>query len=141
MKNVLFFNGVDAYDKYGIIMAEGAISALICPAPSKAYVSVNSRLIDGRKYISGATYSRTDERTLSLQFFIKAKDRAAMYANLESFANEILKKGEFAINTKYTAGTYHLIYKSCTQMQDFNGTSGKFTLSVVEPNPTNRTNQ
>lgn len=138
MKNTLYFNGIDAFEKYGIILAEGAISALICPAPNKSYVSVNSRLADGRKYIGGASYSRVDERTLSLQFFIRAKDRKTMFANLEGFANDILKNGEFSIKTKYTTDTYRLIYKGCTQMQDFNGTSGKFTLSCIEPDPTNR---
>ena len=137
MSNTLWLNGYDAYTAFGIILAEGAVSALICPSPAKPYVVTNSRLEHGRRY-HGEDMFREDERTLSLPFYIRANSRDDMFFLLDSFCDDVLYNHEFTLNTKYSDKVYHLVYKSCTQMLDFNGRCGKFMLQVVEPDPTNR---
>lgn len=138
MMKTLYINNNDAFEKYGIFFSEGSISALITPPSNKEFVTANSRLEHGTRYITDEYLVRQSERSLSLSFFIVAKNRQEMYARLNSFCENVLNKGVFTLRTKYTNVTYNLIYKSCSQMQDFNGRSGKFSLQVIEPNPTNR---
>lgn len=138
MKKTLYINNYDAFERYGIFFSEGSISALITPPSNKEFVTANSRLEHGTRYITDEYLVRQSERSLSLSFFIVAKNRQEMYTRLNSFCEEVLNKGVFTLRTKYTDVTYNLIYKSCSQMQDFNGRSGKFSLQVIEPNPTNR---
>lgn len=138
MKDTVFINGFDAFVRYGIILGDGAISALITPSGIKDYIAVNSRLADGSEYIADKRLVKQSERSLSLAMFIRANSRVEMYALLNKFCDEVLYKGQFTLRTKYSNDTYTLIYKSCSQMQDFNGRTGKFSLQVIEPNPTQR---
>lgn len=138
MKKTLYINNYDAFERYGIFLSEGSISALITPPSNKEFVTANSRLEHGTRYITDEYLVKQSERSLSLSFFIVAKNRQEMYSRLNRFCEDVLNKGVFTLRTKYTNVTYNLIYKSCSQMQDFNGRSGKFSLQVIEPNPTNR---
>lgn len=138
MKDVLYINGYDAFLRYGIILSEGAISALITPASMKDYITINSRLEDGTRYVTDSHLLKQSERSISLPFYIRARSRQDMYTKLNALCEEVLYKGSFTLKTKYANYTYTLIYKSCSQMQDFNGRAGKFSLSVIEPNPTKR---
>lgn len=48
MKEELFINGKDAYVEWGISMDNTSLSALMTPAPNKAFIESESRLEHGK---------------------------------------------------------------------------------------------
>lgn len=136
MRGELYFNGSDA-DDYGIIMGNGCYAALICPPPAKDYVVSESRCEHGKRYM--ASSSKMNERTIQMQLYIKARSRSDMYTKLTRFSAEILESGAIKVTTRYQSNVaYNCIYKSCSQLSEFNGRAGKFLLQLVEPDPSNR---
>lgn len=136
MRGDLFINGKDAYDNWGIIMNDTSLSALMTPAPNKAFIENKSRLEDGKRVV--ASNPKKDERNLTLQIEIVAPDKDTFFARYDSFCNE-LDTGILDIKTKYQPNvTYRTIYLSCSQFSEFMQGIGKFVLKLNEPNPKNR---
>lgn len=137
MTGELFFNYYDADDTWGIIMWQGAFSALITPPPAKSYIINESRTRTGKEY--DTTLVRMDERQLSLPLAIRATSRDAMYRQLMAFSQSVLETGMINITTKYQQNVvYRCVYKSITQLTEFNGRLAKFILTLVEPDPSDR---
>lgn len=131
-----YINGQDAYTTWGISLDKSALSALMTPAPMKDMIENKSALENGKRVIrSGRKF---DERTLTLGFNIIANSEEEFLNQYVRFCNDVLSKGGIDISTKYQPNiTYHLDYVSCTQFGEYR-TMAKFSLRVIEPNPTNR---
>ena len=139
MKGECFINNKDAFTTWGIRMSETAFTALLSPAPVKAYIQNKSAAIHGKQVLCNAQVSpKVDERSVQLSFSIQAKDLDSFLASFASFTKE-LQQGKLDIRTKYEPNvTYHFLYLSCNQFKQFNGRLGKFVLKLNEPNPMNR---
>lgn len=139
MKGECYINGKDAHEEWGLIFGESSLTALMTPAPVKAYIQNKSALIHGKQVLSGAANPpKIDERDVQLVFGIKAKNMTDFLTKYSSFVEE-LEKGWLDISTKYQPGVvYHLLYVSCQQFRQFNGRLGKFVLKLNEPNPKHR---
>lgn len=137
MRSELYINGVDAYTSWGIILDSSSLSALMTPPENKEFLSNESPLKHGTEYlVPEQIYFK--ERELNLTLTIVAPSRSVFLARFDSFAAQ-LATGKLDISTKYQSGvTYKTIYKSCRQFKEFNGKIGKFTLSLIEPNPFDR---
>ena len=129
----LFINGKDAYNTWGISMDDTALSALMTPAPSKAFIENKSRLEHGKRVITSSP--KKDERSLTLQINLTAATKEEFFARYESFCEE-LSTGVLEIKTKYQPTViYRTIYSSCQQFSQFMQGIGKFVLKLNEPNP------
>lgn len=129
-------NGKDAKAVWGLSLSDGGLSALMTPAPNKAYVSNKSRLEHGSRTITDN--ARVDERSITIPFHIIARTREEFYRRYESFCQE-LEKGTLDIQTVYQPNVvYHLVYNSCSQFGEYCQKMAKFSLKVTEPNPKNR---
>ena len=139
MKGECYINGKDAHEEWGLIFGESSLTALMTPAPVKAYIQNKSALIHGKQVLSGASNPpKIDERDVQLVFGIKAKNMTDFLTKYSSFVEE-LEKGWLDISTKYQPGVvYHLLYVSCQQFSQYNGRLGKFVLKLNEPNPKHR---
>lgn len=139
MKGECYINGKDAHEEWGLIFGESSLTALMTPAPVKAYIQNKSALIHGKQVLSGAANPpKIDERDVQLVFGIKAKNMTDFLTKYSSFVEE-LEKGCLDISTKYQPGVvYHLLYVSCQQFSQYNGRLGKFILKLNEPNPKHR---
>lgn len=141
MTGELKINGQDAYTTWGISLQDGGLSALMTPAPCKAYVSNKSRLEHGARYVSennNVSLARLDERQITLPFNMTAKTKTQFLQRYASFC-EVLKAGKLDIWTKYQPTVvYHTLYTSCTQYGQYQQEMGKFSLKLTEPNPSNR---
>lgn len=132
----LEINGVDAYDSYGLSLSDGALSALMTPAPNKSLIESSYRKQPGKKVIVRDVVS--DSRELNLEVHITAPDKATFYQRYAGFCSE-LSKGLLVIKTSFQPGVYYrLIYLSCTQFSQFIQQMAKFSLKLSEPDPTNR---
>lgn len=133
MTGELFINGKDAYSTWGISMDDTSLSSLMTPPPMKDYIQSKSRSEHGKRVITDN--AKIDERNLTLQINLTARDKAAFFANYLSFCNE-LAKGAIDIKTKYQPDVvYRTIYISCNQFSQFVQGIGKFILKLVEYNP------
>lgn len=144
-------NDYDAFTRWGINLEDGAISALMTPAPMKDFIENRSRKAHGKQVIT--KLPRYAERELTLPFHIIAKTKEEFFYKYNLFCNEVLSQGAFTLKTKYqpqmtlSVGgetktipevVYHLIYISCTQFREFISEMAVFSLKVSEPDPTNR---
>lgn len=136
MTGELYINGKDAYTTWGISMDDTALSTLMTPAPNKEFIENKSRLQDGKQVVS--VNPKADERSLTLQINLTAKDEAQFFARYVLFCKE-LETGVLNIRTKYQPDiTYKTIYLSCSQFSQFMRGIGKFSLKLNEPNPKDR---
>lgn len=137
MTGELYINGKDAYSEWGISMDDTSLSALMTPAPNKEFIENKSRLQNGKQVVS--VNPRSDERSLTLQINLTAKDEAQFFTRYILFCQE-LETGVLHIRTKYQPDvTYKTIYLSCSQFSQFMRGIGKFSLKLNEPNPKDRT--
>lgn len=138
MKGDLEINGIDAYTQWGASLLEGALVALMTPAPLKAPIESKSRLLDG-KVVEDAVVC-VDERDITLQVKISAPNETVFATRYAGFVGE-LQKGNITLKTRWQPDVcYRLRYESCTQFAGFvtGRCLAKFTLKFNEPNPKDR---
>lgn len=138
MTGELFINNVDTYTAYGMSLEDGGLERLMTPAPNKQPVTNKNVVTDGAGVVD-VTVGHKDERTVSVPFHIIAADQSDFLTKYAAFC-AVLNNGNLAIRTKWQPNVvYHFIYIDCQQYQQFIGGMAKFTLSLYEPNPSNRT--
>lgn len=129
----------DAYTRYGVSLEQTSLSKLMTPAPNKEIVENKSDLQDGKRITRDVTSPKKDERNISLILNITAASKSDFLSKYGLFCTEILDKGFFDMKTSYIPNTiYRMTYLDCTQFQEFMMGMAKFTLSLNEPDPTNR---
>lgn len=132
----LKINGRDAYAEWGISLDSKGLSALMTPAPLKDVIENESRLEHGSRTIN--TNPRKAARDISLPMHMHAHTEEAFLANYAAFC-AILETGSLDIWTKYQPAThYKVLYKSCTQFQEYGRGIAKFVLRLYESNPGDR---
>lgn len=130
-------NNADAFERYGINLEDGALSALMTPPPMKEFIESRSRLKHGKTVIAKVT--KYDDREITLPFHLIAKSKTEFFTKYNMFCKEVLAKGKFEIKTKYQPNVvYRLVYISCTQFRQFIQEMAVFSLKVSEPDPTDR---
>lgn len=130
-------NNADAFERYGINLEDGALSALMTPPPMKEFIESRSRLKHGKTVIAKVT--KYDDREITLPFHLIAKSKTEFFTKYQLFCDEVLSNGKFEIKTKYQPNVvYRLVYISCTQFRQFIQEMAVFSLKVSEPDPTDR---
>lgn len=130
-------NNVDAFERYGINLEDGALSALMTPPPMKEFIESRSRLKHGKTVI--AKTPKYDDREITLPFHLIAKNKADFFTKYNLFCEEVLAKGKFELKTRFQPGVvYRLVYLNCTQFRQFIREMAAFSLKVSEPDPTDR---
>jgi len=136
MKGDFSINGKDAYSTWGITLSEGAIAALLTPAGKKDYIQNSSRMENGIRYIDNL--NRWKERTVDLPFNLTASTPEIFISRYKSFCEELMK-GRLELRIKILPGMiFRFIYKSCTQFAELRCGIAKFSLNLIEPDPSNR---
>lgn len=133
--SMLVINNKDALTQWGVTMGDKFLSALFSSAPMKEYISNNSRLEHGRRYVTNNT--KVDERDLTLQFRIKADTQVLYETNKNAFLSE-LETGNVDIKVpQRSSKVFHLIYtgNGITYSENIQGTFGLFSCKFKEPNP------
>lgn len=137
MTGELFFNGVDAYEAYGISLEETGLSALLTPPPMKSVIETKYRSKGGKSIVN--KNPQYDERELTLPIHLVASSQSDFITKYSSFCNNVLKQGKLTVKTKYSTDVYSCLYLSCTQFSEFNAEYASFSLKLNEYNPSNRT--
>jgi len=137
MNGDLTINGVDAFERYGLNLEDGALSTLMTPAPLKDFIESISRLKHGKTVIP--KNPKYDSREITLPFHIVASTKDEFFEKYQKFCSEVLANGKFEIETRYQPGVvYRLVYLNCTQFRQFQQEMAVFSLKVSEPDPTDR---
>ena len=142
MQGELFFkrgnDWVDAFVMYGVSLESEGMSKLMTPAPHKEPVQNKNLAMNGTAIVGAVGYK--DVRTLSVPMHIVARSKEGFLTRYAAFCSEILDAGWIHVKTKYMSGVvYHFRYVDCQPFAEYNMDMAKFTLSLEEPNPNNRT--
>ena len=138
---------VDAYDTYGISFTDASLSRLMTPAPNKDAIENKSRLQHGKRVIRNTTFVRKDEREVSLEMHLTAPDKTTFWSRYSEFCNDILDNGFFDIKHRditYSDNgvtknqVFRMTYISCEEFSEFMQQLAKYTLTLNEPDPSNR---
>ena len=130
-------NNADAFERYGINLEDGALSALMTPPPMKEFIESRSRLKHGKTVIAKVT--KYDDREITLPFHLIAKNKTEFFTKYNLFCKEVLANGKFELKTRFQPDVvYRLVYLSCTQFRQFIQEMAVFSLKVSEPDPTDR---
>lgn len=133
----LKINGFDAYDYWGISLTTSSMSALMTPAPQKAFISNKSRNSSGKRSVQ--ENPQPDERQITLTLQLTAPTETEFFRRYESFCEQ-LATGVLNIETIYQPDiVYKMEYESCTQFTQFVRQMASFSLRLTEPDPTDRT--
>lgn len=131
-------NGTQA-SKWGLILDEKSLSALIKPVPHKDDIENDSRLQHGVRVVKDASYVRKKKRSVTIYFSIVASSESDFWGKYKAFCDEVLSTGNVNIETKWQSGVvYKFRYSDCDQMTYYNGRLANFSLSLIEPNPDDR---
>jgi hypothetical protein len=135
--NELFINGENAFQKWGIVLGDTSLSALMTPASLKDFIKNDSRLKDGSSVI--LSNPKVSERQVTIVIFLLATSELDFFTKYNAFCTEVLQTGRVNIRTIYQPGVeYKMIYESWSQFSQFERGMAKFTLKLIEPNPKDR---
>ena len=130
---------IDSYANYGITLEETSMSKLMTPAPNKESVENKSDLQHGKRLIRNSSGVMKDERNVSLILNFSASSKEQFLTMYGRFCSEILDNGFIDMKCDYQPNViYRMTYLDCTQFREFEMGIGKYTLSLNEPDPTNR---
>lgn len=139
MSNQLYINDVDA-STHKVFMGEGFLNKILAPCEMKNYITNDSALEHGKRYI--ASNPKMQERSLTLTFNIHGDTQSEFIGNMAWLQN-IFYGGEVRLKIPaISESIYRLIYtgKSIAYNQDVMRLNGTITAGFVEPDPTDRTN-
>ncbi|MCE8466966.1 MULTISPECIES: hypothetical protein [Bacteroides] len=140
MKEKLIINGENADEKWGISLGESSLSELMTPPANKAFIENESRLQHGKQIL--VANPKVEARNLTLQLNLTAATKSAFFDKYNLFCKEVLATGVLNIETGYQEEVvYKTIYVSCSQFSQFMQGIAKFSLKLIEPDPSDRMNK
>ena len=140
MKEKLIINGENADEKWGISLGESSLSELMTPPANKAFIENESRLQHGKQIL--VANPKVEARNLTLQLNLTAATKSAFFDKYNLFCKEVLATGVLNIETGYQEEVvYKTIYVSCSQFSQFRQGIAKFSLKLIEPDPSDRMNK
>lgn len=132
-----YINGKDAYTEFGALFLKGTYEALLKPPSMKQYITNNSRLEHGVRYMANELTSKTNERNVQLTLFIVGVSEQDYLNKLKALMSE-MEKGTITLKVTTLNTIYTLVYSDCTNYGDYGRKKGKFTLKFIEPNTKDR---
>ena len=140
MKEKLIINGENADEKWGISLGESSLSELMTPPANKAFIENESRLQHGKQIL--VANPKVEARNLTLQLNLTAATKSAFFDKYNLFCKEVLATGVLNIESGYQEEVvYKTIYVSCSQFSQFMQGIAKFSLKLIEPDPSDRMNK
>ena len=135
MNDVLTINGINM-NEHGIFLDDTSMSALMTPSALKENVTSRSRLEHGQRAVVVPKYEAR-EFTIVVQF---AADTHQEFLEKYAYFCGILAGGVIDIQTAFQPNVeYHCRYLGCNQFSEFIFGIAKFTLRLIEDNPSDRT--
>ena len=137
MTGQAYINGKDIWLTWGASLVKGTYEKLLKPPPMKDYITNSSRLEHGVRVITKSSTAKTDERELSIQFFIQGSSESDYLKKLSSFVSE-LEQGSIELKVPRLGLVYKLVYTDCASYGDYGIKMGKFAVKLKEPNTKDR---
>ena len=129
---------------WGMALEDGSISKLLTPAGTKAFVYNDSELENGKRLIRSAERAKLRDRDVTIVVHFTGSSESDFLGKYNSFCQDVLAKGGFDLKTDMLPNmVFRLTYIDCTQfaqtgINQGGSVVGKFTLTLNEPDPTNR---
>ncbi len=129
---IIYINGRNAFEFWGISFPPEAINAICAPLANKAYIENESREEHGSRII--IHNPKIAKREITVEMHLSALDEVEFDIKYERLML-LLEIGNFSIT--YKDVEYKFIFQSCSQFSRI-GNIAKFVLKLVEPNPKDR---
>lgn len=122
--------------QFGAILLNGGYGNLLLPAPVKDYVTNDDPLKNGTQ-VDTTHIPSIKERDVTLTFLLRGDSVEDFMAKRQAFLAE-LYKGFVVLNVPDLGQTFHLLFRSCTQYENYRISGCKLAVQFNEPDPTNR---
>lgn len=132
MSEVVYINGQDAYQRFGVTFPPEAINAIRTPFALKSFIENESREEHGIRIINHNP--KVDKREITIEMHLSANNDTQFEERYNQLMTLFLT-GIITIRLRNT--NYNFVYQSCNQFSQV-GNIAKFVLKLVEPNPMNR---
>ena len=136
MEGQAYINNKDIWTNYGAILRRGAYEALLTPAAVKPYITTESRLQHGKRYVASDN-AKMQEREITLNIFIEGESEEQYLERYEAFLNAITN-GVFELKVPRLKRVFKFVYLACAKYGDYGIKKGNFALRLSEPNPKDR---
>ncbi len=135
---------VDLNSTYGVRLLKGSYETLLSPPTLKDYITNDSRLQNGVQY--ARTGAKVKQRELRLSIILegdntletKEEQISSYYARYESFLAKLTSDTIICLKVMALNRIFKLVYSSCEKFEQFDYKASIFTLSLVEPDPSDR---
>lgn len=138
MRNDLISINGKLLSTMGVTLLSGAYSALMAPAPLKDFVENDDPLKDGTDVLSpingGTLRPRIKERDITLTFLIQGESEPDFIRNYTDFVNT-LHEGDIVLFVDDLRKYFYLIYRNCTQFDNYRLNACKLAVKFREPRP------
>jgi len=129
---------IDIYEKYGVSFLRGTYDALITAPTMKSYVTNDNRLEDGVEYLDKPDYAKIDQRTIDMQFVLDGTSQSDFLAKYADFI-ALMVQGGFYMKIPTLGKIFRFVYSKCSKSTQYSLKMATFTLTLIEPNPADRT--
>ena len=126
----------DLFDTYGVRLVRGAYEALLTPFGMKDYVTNQSRLEHGTRYVA-TQYSKKKEREVGFQVVLEGTDMDDYLEKYEAFL-DLLAGGMVVLKVPRLKQDFKLVYTKCGNFKYDSDRKATFTIEFKEPNPEDR---
>ena len=133
----LYINNKDAFTQWGVSLNASGLSTLMTPPAVKSYIRNESAIENGSRLVTAVT-PRLQSREFTVTVNLSAPDESTFLTRYASFVAEITS-GELLIKTSFQPTVlYRCYYMSCDTFAEYQRGIGKFSLKLIEPDPSNR---
>lgn len=135
---------IDLSSTYGVRLLKGSYETLLSPPSIKDYITNDSRLKDGVQYAK--TAAKVKQREVRLRVILEGGNEygtrneqiQSYYDRYESFLQKLTSEPVFCLKVMALNRIFKLVYSSCEKIEKFNYKASIFTLSLIEPDPSDR---
>lgn len=128
----------DIFTECKVSFIKGSYAELLTAYTAKDYVTNNSELENGVRYLFPSSGIKLTEKTSTVQVLIEGNSLTEVDNNCKSFV-ELMFGRIFKLKLPHRNVILKLVYKSIKQQGEYRNNKAIFVLELVEPNPADRT--
>ena len=127
----------DLYNRFGVRLLRGGYEALLTPSPMKDYVTNQSRLEHGTRYIANGSNSKIQARNIGINVILEGSNYDDYLSKYENFLN-FFASGMIYLRVTRLKRRFKLVYTGCSSFTFYSYKKATFTVEFIEPNPKDR---
>lgn len=137
MKELFYINDKDCWTEWKLVLTKGALGILSEPPKRKEQLNHSWPDENGTERDTGTNYFESKE--MKIPCAIISDSLADFKSNFDDLMTEIRGTGYFNFDSTGLNRRYSLLYSDCSDIDFVDTGVGKFTLTLIDDNPTSTT--